>query len=44
MHEGGIRDIDELGDFTLAYWGVLLNWFQLLVNYLSKSNEIFKTC
>ena len=27
------RDIDELFDFTLTYWGVLLNWFQLLMNY-----------
>jgi hypothetical protein len=25
---GGIQDIDELIDFTLTYWGVLLNWFQ----------------
>jgi hypothetical protein len=30
---GGIRDMDELIDFTLTYWGVLLNWFQLLMNY-----------
>jgi hypothetical protein len=30
---GGIQDIDELIDFTLTYWGVLLNWFQLLMNY-----------
>jgi hypothetical protein len=28
-----IQDIDELIDFTLTYWGVLLNWFQLLMNY-----------
>jgi hypothetical protein len=30
---GGIRDIEELIDFTLTYWRVLLNWFQLLMNY-----------
>ena len=30
---GGIRDIDELIDFILTYWGVLLNWFQLLMNH-----------
>ena len=29
----GVRDIDDLIDFTLTYWGVLLNWFQLLMNY-----------
>jgi hypothetical protein len=28
---GGIQD--ELINFTLTYWGVLLNWFQLLLNY-----------
>jgi hypothetical protein len=44
MREGGIRDIDELIDFTLTYWGVLLNWFQLHMNYGLKSNEILKTC
>ena len=42
MREGGIRDIDELIDFTLAYCGVLLNWFQLLMNYWLKSNVILK--
>jgi hypothetical protein len=30
---GGIRDTDELIDFTLTYCGVLLNWVQLLMNY-----------
>ena len=44
MSEGGIRDIEELIDFTLTYWRVLLNWFQLLMNYLLHSNEILKTC
>ena len=43
MREGGIWDIDELIDFTLTYWGVLLNWFQLLLNYWLKSNEILET-
>jgi hypothetical protein len=27
MREGGIQDIDELIDFTLTYWGVLLKMF-----------------
>ena len=42
MREGAIWDIDELIDFTLTYWGVLLNWFQLLMNYWLKSNVILK--
>jgi hypothetical protein len=41
---GGIPYIDELIDFILTYWELLLNWFQLLMNYLLKSNEILKTC
>ena len=28
-----VTDVDELIDFTLTYWGVLLNWFQLHMNY-----------
>ena len=30
---GGHTRFDELIDFTLTYWEVLLNWFQLLMNY-----------